>query len=105
MFKVVLQSVVSDTGIVTERNTKTSLITLFSAILGAVVGIMNLSILFMVKTEIVIDRVKKNIYMKKKLCELIKNREILELKDRLDKKHSFVGHITKKSKIHPEVNC
>ena len=51
----------SETAIVTKRTIKNTLIMMLSAILGSVVGIMKLSILFMVKTEVCLGIAKKRI--------------------------------------------
>ena len=81
MFKVEIETTISGTAIVTNRTTKTTIITMLSAILGSVVGIMNLSVLFMLKTEMISGKVKERLEKQRCFQELKEKSQMLRLKD------------------------
>ena len=81
MFKIDVYTELSETAIVTKRNVKTTVIAMLSAILGSVVGIMNLSVLFMLKTEMISGKVKERLEKQRCFQELKEKSQMLRLKD------------------------
>ena len=79
MFKIDVHLTVSPTAIVTERTVQTYIISLLSAILGSISGILDISILFLVKLERITGKVKEKLEKRKTIKELMERRNNLRL--------------------------
>lgn len=89
--------------IVTSRTINTSLLMLFSSILGSVTGLMGMSIFFMVKIEKVTEKVKGRIETKRKLAELKENREMIRISDTTYEKDRIYTFSKNQSSINPQI--
>lgn len=81
----------SKNALVTWRTVNTTFIVMMSAIFGSVSGLMNLSILFLLKTEKYGGKIGEKLEKRKQLRELKKNRKILSMhspKERTSKHRS-----------------
>lgn len=79
MFRVVVMIDLSQNAIVTWRTVNTTLIVMLSAILGSVSGLMNLSILFLLKTEKFGGKIGEKLEKQQKIRDLKENRRKLSL--------------------------
>lgn len=103
MFKIDVYTELSETAIVTKRNVKTTVIAMLSAILGSVVGIMNLTILVMLKTELFVGKYEEKVKRIRKLEELIERRDMLQRRSSHDIDTFEVTFTsTTQSKVYPE---